>query len=138
MCVKTQVFLIVTSFISFVGFNFNKILRIVLSLVCDNLYDQSVPTIGPYKTTVPISVISATIDGTDCTNKMRLIFNWYWDGDVNGIMLSQLPIDGNILEIRYTIKTAPSPADCDIVRICVIDLEKNKVNGRTVSFGELI
>lgn len=133
MDVKTKLFLVVSSIVSYICFNFNKVLRYVLVFMCKNLYDDSVPTYGPYTRTVPIDIEYANLDGKCYTNKFKLMMNWYWDGDVNGVMVNNLPFTGHSLYVRYTLKTDPRIG----VNHVNIDFINNTINGKELLFGEM-
>ena len=133
MEIKTKLFLFITYIISYVCFNFNKVLREILVLVCTNIYDTSVPVIGPYMRAVPIDIKEASLDGVPYTNKMKLIINWYWDGDINGISMSDLLVNGDILRLRYIIKTSHTTT----MKCCTINIKNNTINGDDILFGEL-
>lgn len=121
---KTNLFMAVTAIISVVSFNFNKILNIILSFICDNIYDESVPVIGPYMNIKPIIVDFAIVDQQVCTNKINLLMNWYWDTDIGGITTSDILIKGNNVAIQYRKKYSDRPSK---VYKCIIDVENKKI-----------
>ena len=121
---KTKIFMVVTAIISMICFNFNKLLHIVLSTICDNIYDTSVPVYGPYMRVKPIRLQLATIDNEICTNKMELLLNWYWDTDIGGITTSNILMQGRVVSLQYTKKFSDNPTK---VYKCIIDTEDQKI-----------
>lgn len=117
-------FMMVTAVISVVCFNFNKILHFVLSLVCDNIYDESVPVFGPYMNVKPIILELAMVDQQVCTNKMNLLMNWYWNTDIGGITTSDILVKGNNIAIQYRKKYSECPSK---VYKCIINIENQKI-----------
>jgi hypothetical protein len=104
---KTKVFMAITAIISVLCFNFNKLLNYILTMVSDNMYDESVLVYGPCIKSKPIVVLNALIDGKVFTNKTDLLLNWKWDFDISGITLSDILIlkhDASIMLIHYNNK----------------------------------
>jgi hypothetical protein len=80
----------ITAMISIVCFNFNKILKFILSLIFANLYDESVIVYGPYMKSKPIIIERAMLDEYIYTNKSSLLLNWKWDFDIMGFLTSDI------------------------------------------------
>ena len=127
---KIQLFALVTYVIAYISFNFNKIINTYCYHTCAYLMDDSVIPYGPYQNKIPITVKSAIVDNQKCTNKVRLLMNWYWDYDIDGIMMPNICLEGQHLMIQYTTKNG------DIHR-AHIDLVNKMLNSEEVMFGEL-
>jgi hypothetical protein len=82
---KTQIFMSVTAFISIVSFNFNKIISYIIQLLCNNVYDQSILTYGPYYKSLPITIHYVYVDDELYTNRFRLFANWFWEFEIGGV-----------------------------------------------------
>jgi hypothetical protein len=115
----------ITAFISIVCFNFNKVLNMVLTLICDNMYDDVVPVFGPYMNMTPIVIEYAVVDNVECTNKLKLLTNWYWNSDIGGILTSNILLKGEKIAIQYKKKYSENQPDK--TNICIINIKKNKV-----------
>jgi hypothetical protein len=124
---KTKMFMVVTAMISVVCFNFNKILETVLSLVFENVYDESVLLYGPYMKSKPITVECVMIDVHVFTNKTRLLLNWRWDFDILGFTTSDILMmkpDASSMVIQYKKKYGPCPSQTHTV---TVDFKNNTV-----------
>lgn len=121
---KVKIFMTVTALISVICFNFNRALYVVLCWICKNLRDDSIPVYGPYMRVKPISILFAITDKQTCTNKIKLLTNWYWDNDIRGLTLSHLPVDGRIIAINYTKKYSNNPYQ---VHKCIINTVTEKI-----------
>jgi hypothetical protein len=88
--IKVKIFMAVTSIISVLCFNFNKLLDNILTLVCFVIYDEYIPVWGPYMRSCPVIVTHALVDGQTCTNKFQLILNWYWDFNLNAFTIDNI------------------------------------------------
>jgi hypothetical protein len=109
---KTKMFMTVTAMISIVCFNFNKILKTVLSLVFDNMYDESVLVYGPYMKSKPVSVDCVMVDAYVFTNKTRLLLNWKWDFDMRGFSTSDILMmkpEASSMVLQYKKKYGENP-----------------------------
>jgi hypothetical protein len=128
---KTKMFMMATAIISMICFNFNKLLKFILLLVFENIYDESVIVYGPYMKSKPIVVEMVMIDENIYTNKSRLLLNWNWDFDIMGFLTSDILMmkpDALNMAIQYKKKYG----DCQIHNV-FIDLKKNTItkNGNT-------
>jgi hypothetical protein len=137
---KARLFIIITAIISFISFNFNKILDIVLSFISDKIYDTSVFIYGPYMKSIPITIEYAIIDEYIYTNKTMLLLNWKWSFDILGFTTSDILLlkpDASIMILQYSKKYG---LDKQMHTIC-IDFKNNIVseNGITkdIMFEEI-
>lgn len=116
--------------ISVVCFNFNKILGTVLSLVFENVYDESVLLYGPYMKSKPITVERAMIDEHVYTNKTRLLLNWKWNFDMLGCTTSDLLMmkpDASAMVLQYKKKYGQRPLQNHTV---TVDFKNNTVTNK--------
>ena len=116
---KTQIFMILTSVISVICFNFNKVLDYIISLVSENIYDESVYIYGPYYKYKPITIDLVMIDEKIYTNKFRLLMNWKWNFDLSGFVTSDvllLKTKPHNMIIKYRKKQSQdsSPVVCKV------------------------
>ena len=130
---KTKIFMYVTTIISVICFNFNKILDYIISSVSKNMYDESVLTYGPYIKSNPIVIELAMIDEHIYTNKTQLLLNWKWNFDILGFTTSDILIlkhDAIQMVIQYRKKYDQCKSQLYVMSI---DLKKNTVtqNGKT-------
>ncbi len=108
---KTSVFMAITTMISIVCFNFNKILNVVLSFIFENFYDESIFRYGPYMKSKPIIIECVMIDSYIYTNKTKLLLNWKWNFDIAGFITSdvlKLKPDAKLMIMRYRKKYGPN------------------------------
>lgn len=120
-------FMMVTAMISFVCFYFNKILETVLSLVFENMYDESVLLYGPYMKSKPIMVECVMIDAHIFTNKTRLLLNWKWNFDILGFTTSDILMmkpDASLMILQYKKKYGPCPSKTHMI---TVDFKNNTV-----------
>ena len=131
--------MVATAILSVVYFNFKRVLRAVLWWVCAYVEDGVVPCYGPYMYVRPITVDLAMVDGETCTNRVNLLLNWYWDTDIDGVVLSDLLVPGRRIAICYKKRFSSGPG---VVHTCVVDVEGGRVafdgeGGVDVMFEEL-
>ena len=130
---KTKMFMMVTTIISVVCFNFNKILETILSLIFENVYDESVLLYGPYMNSKPITVECVMIDAHVYTNKTRLLLNWKWNFDMFGFMTSDILMmkpDASSMVLQYKKKYGICPSQTHTI---IVDFKNNTIteNGKT-------
>lgn len=138
---KRQLFMSLTAVISIICFNFNKILDIIISIVAENIYDESTVIYGPYMKSKPVHIDCVMIDEHIYTNKAELLMNWKWDFDMMGITVPDLLLlksSANNMVIKYRKKYS---SECSEPCIIGIDFSKNTVtkSGKTCSilFNEI-
>jgi hypothetical protein len=127
---KTEVFMVITAIISVLCFNFNKFLNYILTMVSDNMYDESVLVYGPYMKSKPVVVDRVLIDEEVFTNKMCLLLNWKWNFDISGITLSDIRIlkqDATVMVLYYKKKHENSDKSYGI-EIDFVDNTVTKIN----------
>jgi hypothetical protein len=145
---KLQMFAAVTYIISYVCFKFNTISHLIVSMICEYLDDECVPTYGPYMYRKPVNVRSAFVDGRKCTNKVELLLNWYWDADINGIMTTDILVQGSKVVMTYDVNPLLTTREYTTpdTRRCMLDRgnnmfykldSHNRSSGRSVLFNEL-
>ena len=126
--IKRQVFMAVTAFISIICFNFNKITSEIIKFISSNIYDDSVVYWGPYVKSIPIEIFSAYTNDSAykiCTNKIKLLLNWKWDFDIQGITTTDIKLLGTHVEfltINYKKKHSNEHFTCNI------DLKNNTIS----------
>ena len=136
---KRELFMVVTAILSVAYFNFKMVLRMVLCWVCTYVDDAVVPCYGPYMYVRPITVDLAMVDGEQCTNKINLLLNWYWDTDIDGVILSNILVPGRKIAICYKKKFSSGP---EVAHTCMIEVEERRASfngegGKDVIFEEL-
>jgi hypothetical protein len=103
--------------------------------VC-GLDDDTVPVFA--LRSIPIRVRSAIIDGVQCTQKMRMLLEFYWDHDIEGVLFSDLdPLQGRRLVVSFDMLRKQNIArsgKLDIVR----KGNTGTCNGKSILFNELI
>ena len=131
--------MLVTAIVSFISFNFNKLLHMVISWICNNMNDESVPTWGPYRSVLPITPTWAMVDKKPCINQIKLLLHWFWNPDMGGISTSDILIRGEIIQIEYEKKYT---TDHVKKHICLINTSARNImmdgNIKSIMFGEVV
>ena len=142
--IKINLFMFITAIMSNVSFNFNRVITSIISWMCLNVPDKYTPTWGPYRNAKQIKLIYATIDGENCTNRMTLMLNWYWNDDIGGFLTTDIAMPGNLVIMKYYHKhrmPRVMPKKCVI---CKINMRTKKflitdlsADWEEIIFGEL-
>lgn len=130
-------FMAVTAMISIMCFNFNKVLDTVLSLVFENMYDESVLLYGPYMKSKPITVECVMIDAHVFTNKTRLLLNWKWNFDILGFTTSEILMmkpNASSMVIQYKKKYGEKPNQ---IHTITVDVKNNTITEKGKTSGIL-
>ena len=133
-------------------FNFQKLVH-CCTLCCYGCpCDICVPTCGPHCCSLPVKIKKASIDNKRCTNKIKLMFNCFWNSEVEGMLMNDVKIKGGVLKIQYAKKEKNEkckskkkesksgadkknklPKKCDVV----INIPKKTINGEDILFDEV-